>query len=65
MERRIAEAQLAADLLDADTQLSLIGCETLQSCGQTPEAIQVYARLIVAPVRNAMGEATAAMHRTG
>lgn len=32
---------------------------------KTPEATKVYARLIVAPVRNAMEEATAAMRRTG
>lgn len=32
---------------------------------KTPEATKVYARLMVAPVRNAMEEATAAMRRTG
>ncbi len=32
---------------------------------KTAEATKVYARLIVAPVRNAMEEATAAMRRTG
>jgi len=32
---------------------------------KTPEATKVYARLIVAPVRNAIEEAAAAMGRTG
>ena len=32
---------------------------------KTPEATKVYARLIVAPVRNAMEEATAAMRKIG
>lgn len=32
---------------------------------KTPEATKVYARLIVAPVRNAVEEATAAMRKIG
>jgi len=32
---------------------------------KTPETTKVYARLVVAPVRTAMEEATVAMRRTG
>jgi hypothetical protein len=32
---------------------------------KTPKATKVYARLMAAPIRNAMEEATAAMHSTG
>lgn len=53
---------LGSWLASSGTSLPIIG-RVLNH--KTPEATKVYARLIVAPVRNAMEEATAAMRRTG
>jgi integrase len=53
---------LGSWLASSGTSLPIIG-KVLNH--KTPEATKVYARLIVAPVRNAMEEATAAMRRTG
>lgn len=51
---------LGSWLASSDTSLPIIG-RVLNH--KPPEATKVYARLIVAPVRNAMEEATAAMRK--
>ena len=53
---------LGSWLASSGTSLPIIG-RVLNH--KTPEATKVYARLIVAPVRNAMEEATAAMRKIG
>ena len=53
---------LGSWLASSGTSLPIIG-KVLNH--KTPEATKVYARLMVAPVRNAMEDATAAMRRTG
>ena len=56
--RRTLDSWLAS----SGTSLPIIG-RVLNH--KTPEATKVYARLMVAPVRNAMEEATAAMRKAG
>lgn len=53
---------LGSWLASSGTSLPIIGRVPNH---KTPEATKVYARLIVAPVRNAMEEATAAMRQIG
>lgn len=53
---------LVAWLASSGTSLPIIG-KVLNH--KTSEVTKVYARLIVAPVRNVMEEATAVMNRTG
>lgn len=53
---------LGSWLASSGTSLPIIG-KVLNH--KTPEATKVYARLMVAPVRNAMEEATAAMRKAG
>jgi integrase len=53
---------LGSWLASSGTSLPIIGRALIH---KTPEATMVYARLIVAPDRNAMEEATAAIRKTG
>ena len=53
---------LGSWLVSSGTSLPIIG-RVLNH--KTPEAAKVYARLIVAPVRDALEDATAATRRTG
>lgn len=59
---RDLRSTLVACLASSGTSLPIIG-KVLNH--KTSEVTKVYARLIVAPVRNVMEEATAAMNRTG